>query len=229
MKQTQTINPGDLHETPSTITLGVTKLDGNKGFVTSSHGVTSDIGVGVSFEDYYLDDSELKQSAAPQTSTIISDDVGDIAFISITEMNISVSELHVKKLDGHLINVQHGSTENIPIGSSIELIGSVTNSEGTLKYKNVTAFKEGQLFRNVGVGHYNSINGDSGGPIISVQNGYKLVGVHQGFLCTFSTYSLNLGVVLQDFKNIERFCPPDASSHFKLFTPWENEKNAFGL
>ncbi len=230
-----------------TITIGVTKTNGQIGFVTAGHVVEFETTNNIIPHGFYLSgnitydvDGEniVTKNTLNTNATLLNtinptifrnETAGDVAFVPITESNVVISQTEIAKHSGTLINVICGSADSIPLGNSIEIYGIHNNAIGTLRYNNVTAtIGDGVTLANMAIGHYDSKGGDSGAPIIVTDRGInKLIGIHQGKVCTF--YDTDTSLLLQDVHNSVQFCPNGNSLYYKLFTPWENAKSTLNL
>ncbi len=228
-----------------TITIGATKTNGQIGFVTAGHVLEisdSTYRYPVTLGGYYLPGNTITTMGLTPNNienyalklevmnpTIVRDVRGDMAFVPITESNVIISQTEIITRNGTLINVIHGSADSIPLGNDIEIYGINNNAVGTLRYNNVTASTDdGITFTNMAVGHYDSVNGDSGAPIIVTDRGInKLIGIHKGKICAF--HSTDTGLLLQDVHNSVQFCPNGYGLYYKLFTPFENIKSILNL
>ena len=111
-----------------------------------------------------------------------------------------------------------------------KIVGINNNAVGRLNFKNVTTMHPGTIITtDMAVGNYLSELGDSGAPIIFRDgNVNKIIGVHEGIICTFS--NTDTGEILRDYYDNPLLCPTETHHpYYKVFTPWENVKSNLNL
>ena len=212
---------------PGSITIGATKTNGQVGLVTSGH--VAYIHPNHMLKGYYLDDHKIKLEAA--TADISVKGIVDAAFIPITETNISVPQNQIMALDGTLIDVVHGTTENLG-KVPVHIYGKFTNDGGSIVYTNATINSDNaRPLTDQVIANYDSVPGDSGAPIITVDNGInKLVGIHKGGGCMFTAH-LDTHDVIHNYAAASSLCGNNLSNseYFKVFSPWQNVKNVLQI
>ncbi len=217
----------------ATATIGAELLDGTQVLVGVGHMVE-------------------QANPAPDTKTKLKIHVNqsdiEITNPGLRNIGFSPSTIHradaiyVKLLDGFeakkdQVITKNGTIVNI-IGKGglynygqypiVDILGSQTNSQGSVSYVNVTTRDPYGILIEHAIATYNSVYGDSGAPIIHYhQNGTaNLFGQHVGKLCAFS---------FGDDPHHTKYQAPHDSYcdrqhlNMNVFTPWENVDFFLGL
>ena len=217
-------NSTGIFGTPSTLTIGAINSTGFMGVVVSGHGLGLD--VGATFVSHSIGENVTNVEITREIVPVHFGGNVDAAFIPITEPNIVVGS-KVQASNRTIIDVTQGNLTSIQRGLSLTIYGVHNNGDGNLLFKDATLSQRGISFTNMGVALYPSIGGDSGSPIIHHLNGEsKLVGVHQGGICLFS--SISEGQTQINVTNNSQFCTGD-DYYYKVFSAWENVRQILNL
>ena len=167
----------------------------------------------------------------------------DAALVSITN-NTFVPSNQLKMRNGTIIDLLQGNTTSIERGSGISLYGKNTNSDGTLLFKNATVttrdYGDGRdntfTLHNYLIGNYDSVIGDSGGPIVNYQNGSAyIIGIHSGTVCQFVSPSENqteINFWYNKTNSEQQLCPKVTTgiwTYYKGFASWNTVKSEFEI
>ncbi len=116
-----------------------------------------------------------------------------------------------------------GSTK-LQYGDSLHLYGKENNiKNGILYFTDLTFIKHNIVFKDMMIGNYTSMLGDSGGSIIHMDDGTaNIVGMHQGTLCTDTHRPYNKELAAVGINGIENFDKCPSSMNYSIFSPWEN-------
>ncbi len=229
------INPFDKKEyrennLDSTITLGVELKNGNTGILTAAHGVLHTAGnsftKSIPHPEFYVKHNDTKYVFSNKIDkvSVFEDSVNsESGFIPVSNLMFLIPPNKILALNGTEFNVIHGNATQLQYGDSLHLYGKETNSKnGTLHFTDVTFTSTGTVFIDMMLGNYTSVGGDSGGPIIHMDNNTaKIVGMHKGVICTdYNTANPNFrGNSEHGFEYVAE-CPSNIK--YKIFSPWEN-------
>ncbi len=213
----------------STITIGATKTNGQVGFVTSGHQL--EIEPNTTIDGYFI--GEEKRRLATTNAEYHLNGIGDVGFVPITESDIQVSQDQIIKHDGAFVIVEQGTSASLSTGSKVNIYGIRNNGGGSVLYTDATIFDSGNgVLTNQVLTNYPSRNGDSGAPIIFVENNVnKLVGLHQGYTCFFDaiqpTHTTSFDI--RDHPGLCRNNDDGDVGYFRVFTPWDDAKESLRL
>ena len=155
-----------------------------------------------------------------------------------------------------MVRIHYGDRADAVVGTSIDLSGYKTNSKGKLLYNDATVkVLDSNMVRvtieNYFIGNYTSVQGDSGSPVTTSGENRKLIGIHTGTLCEFTSPSTGVstnvwstfngtsleanvgdqlcGKIAMDLQDLPNSNISPQSWYYKVIVPWELIKSQFNL
>ncbi len=148
----------------------------------------------------------------------------DARFIPLID-TITSPENQVKTDDDIVINIS--SKGGLPdIGSTISILGANTNSDGIVRYNDVTVRDSKQMLTHQSLADYDSIFGDSGAPIIQYNDDgtTHLYGIHVGKLCSTNFDDTEpLPIFINNPQNCTEF------KRYNIFSNWDYVVSGLGI